>query len=184
MSERTDTSIINGAVHAATAQASYADLVKGTILPSKLTGQDMTEAQANAFSETYTVVEQFHGTFGGSATVFENRVTGEISLSIRGTDSALDALTGNISIALGLNTINAQYGEIKTQVDRWMAAGKLPQNFEVDGHSAGGTYAVLLKNDLPKNITHVNTYNAPAEGGIWGSIVSLFGLSTTLVSPH
>jgi len=32
----------------------------------------MTEAQAQAFKDNYTVVEQFNGVMGGSMTVFED----------------------------------------------------------------------------------------------------------------
>jgi len=66
--------ITSGALHSELALAAYAtNLVKGEAPDvEKLKKAGMTEAQAQAFKDNYTVVEQFNGVMGGSMTVFED----------------------------------------------------------------------------------------------------------------
>jgi len=138
--------IDEGAVHSDSALAAYATLEKGWIDPLLLQAQGMTEAQAIAFSENNTVVAQAELFAGASATVFQD-AEGKIYLSIRGTEPLdLRDLVGDTLMGFGIPVgANPQYWGLNSQVAEWISDGTLPQQFEVDGHSAGGYYGVALK---------------------------------------
>ncbi|MFA7062047.1 MAG: hypothetical protein WC156_14665, partial [Pedobacter sp.] len=178
MSQLTDNIITNGAVHSELALAAYATLSPGmpkAVILKNLQNADMTEAQATAFTDKYTVVAQFDGDRGGSLTVFEDNVSHERILSVRGTNDPLDWVNNGIYTVTGYN---AQLNELSDQVQAWIAQGILPQQFEVDGHSAGGFTAIALTQLFPNNITQAYVYNSPGTGGIWGNIAQALGFST------
>ena len=172
--------IDEGAVHSDSALAAYATLGEGVIDQAILVRLGMTEAQATTFAKNNTVVAQAELVAGASATVFQD-AEGKRYLSIRGTEPLdLRDLVGDTLIGLGVPVgANPQYWGLNSQVAEWISDGTLPQQFEVDGPSAGGYYGIALKQDFPQNITHAYIYNAPGEAGVLGNLAYLFGASPT-----
>ncbi|SER25795.1 Ca2+-binding protein, RTX toxin-related [Nitrosomonas sp. Nm51] len=134
--------------------------------------------QADAFTLRYEVVDQHIDATGLSATVFRDNNTGETYLAIRGTEATdpADLLTDLVNIALfGSTTLQPQYLSLKSQVQAWIDAEILPQNFTVTGHSLGGFLATDLAVDaqFADNITHAYLYNTPGQGGIFGDLLNM-----------
>ena len=106
---------------------------------------------------------------GCSATVFENVLTHERVLAIRGTDDVHDIATDVISVAaLGSTLSQGQYQSLRTKVQEWVASGVLPARFAVTGHSLGGFLATGLALEFPQFVEHAYLYNAPGVGGLTG----------------
>ncbi|MDY0014273.1 MAG: hypothetical protein RBS40_15470 [Rhodocyclaceae bacterium] len=97
-------------------------------------GRGLSTPQANAFANTYTVVEQYTDSTGLSTTVFEDG-GGKKYLAIRGTEFTLDdLLTDAIDIALlGTTAYQDQYTVLKAKVEEWLGNGKLSTTFTVTG---------------------------------------------------
>jgi hypothetical protein len=53
---------------------------------------------------------------------------------------------------------NAQCGVIEHKMKEWQIEGKLPPQFEVDGHSLGGYLAAVLRKNYPEVINHAYNY--------------------------
>lgn len=163
--------------HANLALAAYSSLSPEGELQPQLNNKDFTKISAAKFAATWDLVDQyFNGYTGLPASVFKNRLTGEVTLSIAGTDDIEDYLTDIISVAgVGYETLQIQYVELKTEVLEWMAAGVLSPTFSVVGHSLGGFLARGLTVDFPGNVTHTYTYNAPGFGGALVELGTMLG---------
>ncbi|MBI3771627.1 MAG: hypothetical protein HY272_02840, partial [Gammaproteobacteria bacterium] len=82
------------------AQASYANLAPNVYpAPELQNTADFAQQQANTFALGYTVLSQRTDANGFSATLFQNNVTGEKILAIRGTNDLFDGLTDIVDIA-------------------------------------------------------------------------------------
>ncbi|MBI4382795.1 MAG: hypothetical protein HY579_02025, partial [Nitrospinae bacterium] len=151
-------------------QAAYADLNNGPILSSNaLTSVGMTEQAATELAKTYKVLDQYNATNGFSATVFENKITGEKTLAIRGTEldplDPFDILTDLVDVALG-TTLSPQYNTLQSYYQALVNAHILDGSFNVTGHSLGGFLAQSFTLDHPDVVNHTYTYNSPGLGGI------------------
>lgn len=147
-------SLINESyIQAELALASYSNLTPG------LSGKDYTDAlidggkgmstaQASDFASKYSVVQQFNSITGTSATVFQDNVTGQRYLAIRGTEGATDYLADAVILSGIPSTLNFQYLELKAQMQAWLADGTLTTGFTVTGHSLGGYLAAGLVADF------------------------------------
>ena len=149
----------------------------------------MTELQANKFAATWTVVSQYTDSSTGlSATVFEDKATGQRYLAIRGTepnDFLRDIIINDGIIAIGyLPDALPQYSALKAQVNTWLGNGTLSNNFTVSGHSLGGYLATALTADFSANITKTYLYNAPGLNGVLGAvtaaILEVFGITAPI----
>ena len=126
------------------ALASYGTLSIGTILPTSLTGNNvgMSDSQAAHLTENWLVAAPTFtdSASGVSATLFQNKLTGEISLAIRGTEPSLTDIGADGLLAIGISSkLNPQFTALKAQIDTWRAAGGPlnGQTFTVTGHSLG-----------------------------------------------
>ena len=180
--------------YANTALAAYASpALADATYKDHLVLVDMAPAQADAFIDTFRVVDYFNDTIGSgaagigvfgsgphipsgvSATVFERKSTGEKVLAIRGTTptDAGDLWTDLVDIILyGSSKHQYQYAALTTKVDEWLANGTLSPGFTVTGHSLGGFLAVALTADLDATIGHAYAFNAPGLGGFQVSSLS------------
>jgi hypothetical protein len=119
------------------AQASYAtNLAKGTLASQSqidaLTknGGSMAIAEANNFATKWTVVDQYNGNTGVSATIFQNIASGTKYLAIRGTEVTFTDIVTDANLAIiGIPPLDPQYIELSSQVKSW----QLPDN---DGNAA------------------------------------------------
>jgi len=158
---------------------SYTDVLEDS-------GKSMTPAQASAFADQWSVVDQYTDSITGvSATVFQEITTGKRFLAIRGTNDLNDLITDVVDIALlGTSAIQTQYTSLKTKVQTWLGDGTLPSSFTVSGHSLGGFLATALTADFAANITQTYLYNAPGLDGVVGDVIeailNTFGITAPL----
>ena len=172
------------------ALAAYARLETFIINWSALTPADLAQSQAIRFAGEWRLVDQFQHTTepfwtydpetgapqgpyaesnGCSATVFENVLSHERVLAIRGTNDVHDIATDVISVAaLGSTRNQGQYQSLRTKVQEWVASGVLPAHFSVTGHSLGGFLEIGLALEFPQLVEHAYLYNAPGIGGLTG----------------
>jgi Ca2+-binding RTX toxin-like protein len=176
------------------ALASYAQLTIGAPQINELVRNTvgMSATQAEQFSETWRVVDQFTDLSSGlSATIFQARdaqgnPVGQKYLAIRGTEASGNDLAADGILALGIpGALNPQFAALKTKLDNeWLAEGGLldGQNFTVTGHSLGGYLAAAVKQQYPQ-VTDAYLFNAPGVGGIFGNLADALtgalGLSGT-----
>ena len=161
--------------------AAYAkNLAPGDPNETELIKAGFSANQARNFASIYQVEDQHTDPTGLSATVFKSTdpENPQTFLAIRGTEilDPGDMLTNLINIALfGDTTLHPQYISLKSKVQEWLDAGKLPQNFTVTGHSLGGFLATDLTVDaqFSSNISHAYLYNTPGQGGIFGDLLKL-----------
>jgi hypothetical protein len=178
------------------AQATYADLTIGLLNtdPQKAALKDkgsMALAEATDFANKWSVAAVFHGLTGADATVFKNIEVGAVNygktyLAVRGTELSFTDLVTDANLAIfGIPSFDAQYWELSSQVKTWMTNGTLKSGFTMTGHSLGGYLAGALDGQYDQdgnNLNHVYTYNAPAYGGIIGSLVNILGFINTVPS--
>ncbi|MFO1283029.1 MAG: calcium-binding protein [Burkholderiales bacterium] len=147
----------------------------------------MSQHQASRFADAWTVVDtyqhvndpypiydpntgeflgNFSGTNGLSATIFRNIQTGEVVLSVRGTNDVNDILADIEVAALGEPPRQGQYQSLRQRMLQWIRDEKLPTQFAVTGHSLGGFLATGLALEFPQYVTHAYAYNAPGLGGL------------------
>jgi len=151
----------------------------------------MTDAQAEEFADTYTVIDQYNDPFTGfSGTVFKHK-DGSLHFAIRGTENLLDWVTANfrdigadgVAIYQGIamfNWLQRLYGAPGTEVVQYtynldetistsmfaipVGAPSLygqATPVSVAGHSLGGHLAMMLSRLAPSRFDAVYTYNAP-----------------------
>ena len=172
------------------ALASYAAFATQFMTVDELRNADFALVHALRFRSEWRLVDQFQHTTepfwtydpetgtpsgpyaesnGCSATVFENVLSHERVLAIRGTDDIHDIATDVISVAaLGSTRNQGQYQSLRTKVQEWVASGVLPAHFSVTGHSLGGFLAIGLALEFPQLVEHAYLYNAPGVGGLTG----------------
>jgi len=140
--------------------AAYADLTKGALdTPTQkaaLEKAGMAAAQAADFATKWTVVDQYNGITGVSATVFKNIEQGSIDygksfLAIRGTEPEGVDFAADFILAVGfIPLLNPQYIQLRDAVNVWINSTKdggdviLPDGITITGHSLGGYLAVAL----------------------------------------
>ena len=171
------------------ALAAYANLIPGVDPVPALQDSSvgMSAAQAARFASTWTVIAPTFtdAVTGVSVTIFQNNLTGQKTLAIRGTQASGNDRTADGLLALGLpSNLNPQFTALKTQLDAWLADPAMlkDQNFTVSGHSLGGYLAVAVKQAYPQ-ATDAYLFNAPGVGGPLGNLAdaltSAFGLNGT-----
>jgi pimeloyl-ACP methyl ester carboxylesterase len=111
-------------------------------------------------------------------------------LAIRGTDDGYDLATDAIDVAvLGTTANQAQYTQLKAQVQAWIADGTLTSHlpdgstsdqFTVTGHSLGGFLATGIAADFASNVSHAYLYDTPGLGGILGTVLPFDALRSAL----
>ena len=170
------------------ALAAYVRLDTQLIPPSSLRAVGLSSPHASRFANEWRLIDQFEHTTepywsydpetnvpsgpyaesnGCSATVFENVLTHERVLAIRGTNDVHDIATDVISVAaLGSTRSQGQYQSLRTKVQEWVASGVLPARFAVTGHSLGGFLATGLALEFPQYVDHAYLYNSPGLGGL------------------
>ncbi|MDP3481581.1 MAG: hypothetical protein Q8R88_17595, partial [Desulfoprunum sp.] len=170
------------------ALAAYSTLTTGMLKDDyinalKDNGKGMSENQASEFAANWSVVDQFSGISGVSATVFKEKETGKTFLAIRGTNNLGD-ITADYIIEAGFpSSLNPQFIQLQNQVSQWLAAGKLSSGFTIAGHSIGGYLAAAIGTAFSAESAAVYTFNAPGLGSGYGNIFdafrAAFGLSDT-----
>lgn len=173
------------------ALAAYANLQVGIPDPLKLQddGRGFSAKQAEIFAQTYNVIAQYNDTTaeggsnsGLSVTVFEDKLSGEKYLAIRGTNDLQDVLSDIVDIALlGSTKLQAQYTGLKAKVTEWIGNRTLSSNFTVSGHSLGGFLATGITADFASKVSHTYLYNSPGVGGLASGILSALGVSASTV---
>jgi len=140
--------------------AAYSNLttgISGAVYTDALQndGSGLSEKQANIFASEWYVVTQYSDSTGLSVTVFQNNISEQKYLAIRGTDiSDLGDLISDYYILYGLPSIlNPQYTSLKNKVQEWIDSGILGTNFTVTGHSLGGYLAAGLVADFSNHVT-------------------------------
>jgi pimeloyl-ACP methyl ester carboxylesterase len=153
--------------------AAYANLSSGTsgdAYKNSLISADMSAIQADDFASKWTVIDQFSGALGLSATVFREISSGTRYLAIRGTESLGD-FGANFILARGFPPeFNPQFASLRDQINLWTASGALPATFTVAGHSLGGYLASAVALEFGSRVSGVYTYNAPGVDGLFGPI--------------
>ncbi len=168
--------------------AAYANLIPGVdpvpALQDSIVG--MSNSQAVTFAAKWEVVAQYSDPIiGVSATVFQAIDGGAKYLAIRGTELAINDLTADGLLALGLpSNLNPQFTALKAILDiYWLndPAVLQGQSFTVSGHSLGGYLAAAIKQSYTQ-VTDAYLYNAPGVGGLLGNLAdalsSALGLSS------
>ena len=115
--------------------AAYADLTAGVsnsaFIAALQNQAKMSASQAADFASKWQVVDQFSGTLGLSATVFQEISSGTRYLAIRGTESLGD-LGANYILVNGFpSELNPQFSSLRDQINLWTASGALPASFTV-----------------------------------------------------
>ncbi len=176
--------------------ASYATLRGGTPSTTSLVNEaEMAVVQADKFASEWRVVDQYNGSNGVSATVFEGIEDQRRYLAIRGTEltsasAAILDIAADTLLALGVpEHLNPQYLSLRQKVEEWVADGTLGTRFSVAGHSLGGYLAAAIGLDFSPLISGIFVYNAPGiGGGVVGSaadaIARSFGLNTAASLPN
>jgi hypothetical protein len=147
-----------------------------------------TSTQAADFANTWEVVEQRSTQTGSSGTVFKNRQTGELVLSLRSTEFIDDFARDNKATnELEISQHGFAFGQLR-DMERWFADLNAPggalagRSFSVTGYSLGGHLASAfnlmhgsetLANGQPR-VERVVTFNGAGIGGL--------GQGTTLSS--
>lgn len=156
--------------HSSLSFAAYADMTGS--LQRDLISAGMSDAQASIFAGRWTVVEQFSGALGLSATVFQEISSGAHCVAIRGSQSPGD-FGANYILANGFPAqMNPQFTSLRDQINLWTANGVLPSIFTVTGHSLGGYLADAVALQFGARVSGVYTYNAPGVDGYFSSIVN------------
>lgn len=152
------------------AQAAYADLNIGAILDTEnlIVQAGMADRQADEFSASWTVVDQYTGISGASATVFEEVDGGQRYLAIRGTElDDLSDINADGLLLIGFpRKLNPQFVGLRGAVQDWIDNGTLTADFTIAGHSLGGYLGVGLGTSFAE-AGEVYTYNAPGRDQ-WG----------------
>ena len=149
-----------------------------------------TPSQAAQFVDSqtgYDIVAQYRndnkkpGGAGFSATLFKNRRTGELTLSIRSTEFVDDAIRDSKSTgAMEIRELGWAFGQIAEMEEFYRElklSGELPANtqFNVTGYSLGGhlatAFALLRKEEADLTgaaspIKHIYTFNGAGTGGL------------------
>jgi|CXWL01.1.fsa_nt_gi hypothetical protein len=165
------------------ALAAYANLAMGVDVKDELKIAGFSDVQADAFIFKYRIVDQYNDGTGLSVTVFEEIVSGQKYLTIRGTEPAGNDLTADGLLAAGLpSNLSPQFIALKAQLDdHWLVDGTLGSLFTVSGHSLGGYLAAAIKQSYSQ-VTEAYLYNAPGVGGLLGNLAdalsSALGLSS------
>jgi hypothetical protein len=162
------------------AMAAYANFAIGAINATDLANSNanMTLAQAQHFSEKWLVVAPtFTDPSGVSGTIFQDKLTGQLALAIRGTELSANDLLIDGLLALGVSSkLNPQFAALKAKLDNeWLVAGGPlhDDTFTVSGHSLGGYLAEAVKEQYNTRVTGTYIFNAPGSGGIVGTIAGL-----------
>jgi len=137
-----------------------------------------SQEQARQFAETYIVIDHKANTQTGfSGTLFKNRDTGELTLSLRSTEFIDDSVRDNKATnQLEIQRLGWALGQIADMED-WYRALKSnalvgPDTvFNVTGYSLGGHLATafsLLRSEAGEfgRIAHVYTFNGAGVGGL------------------
>jgi hypothetical protein len=167
--------------------AAYASLQRGMFgkdypgYVAALVNEGMCQKQAEVFANNYTVLSQRSDNNGFSATLFLDNATGRKILAVRGTNDPLDIITNTLIGTLGLSN---QYASLEAYYQQLVAEGKLGANdtFSVTGHSLGGFLAQAFAVDYPTKVAQTYTYNAPGFGGAVAELLSLIGVTQSVVS--
>ena len=100
--------------------AAYANLTPGQ--PADIAffrdkGMGAAQAQTQTFAATYEVLDRKFDATSYSATVFKHRISGEVTLAIRGTDDGLNLVTALVRIGLiGSAAFQPQYSSLYSQI--------------------------------------------------------------------
>jgi Ca2+-binding RTX toxin-like protein len=172
------------AKYAQTAQAAYGnDLVPG-IGNAAVYASDtnMASSEASLFDSTWSVIQQsIVGVGGFSAVLFENNLTHEKVLAIRGTQPTdqYDWLTDLVDIAIyGSVTLSPQYVSLELFYQQLLSSGNLGPNEQivVTGHSLGGFLAAAFAARHDAIVSAAYTFNAPGFGGTQAEMLSWLGI--------
>jgi Ca2+-binding RTX toxin-like protein len=131
----------------------------------------------------YKILSVTSGPFGlgFSATLFQNKSTGEKILAIRGTRlfDPFDLITDGL---IGLFGMSGYYNALQNYYQQLISEGQLgaTESITVTGHSLGGFLAQLFSVDHQLNVTHGYTYNAPGIGGVVAEVLSRFGVPSNI----
>jgi len=179
------------------AMAAYAkDLVPGmqdSDLPGyvkALKEAGFTNQEAIDFASQNDIVYADEYWNGAGVAVFQDNVTGEVTIAIDGTDptkpfSSPNEAIGDLLTDLRLTSDGIvdpnsypQFQSIKQFYEVLRNTGPLANGgidnttVNVVGHSSGGFLAVLLQKEFPNDFSAVTTYNAPGLGGLAADLAS------------
>jgi len=158
--------------------AAYASLIAGTPDLQKLRDVDMTATEAEKFSSSWLVVDQYTDAASGlSATIFQKTTGGPKHLAIRGTQPEVGDIIAGGLLAVGVSSkLNPQFIALKAKLEKdWLANGGPLHNqtFTASGHSLGGYLAEAVKEQYGNQVTEAYLFNTPGSGGLVGAIAGL-----------
>ena len=153
-------------------QAIYSNLQVGQIdaryLESKANGDpNMSAAQATDIAARYEVVQVFSDTNTGTntgayAALFRDKQSGNLTLTVRGTDGLGDWLNANLYLLIGIPpALNPQFNVLRPVIAQWIQSGLITAGTTIAGHSLGGYLAAALKASFPATFGSTYTFNAP-----------------------
>ncbi|BCB27524.1 hypothetical protein SKTS_24100 [Sulfurimicrobium lacus] len=163
------------------------DKFNQTLTPAILTtgnrhASKFTAAEAADFASKWVVVEhESNTTTGFSGTLFKNKDTNELVLSIRSTEFIDDAArdneaTNKLEIA-GTGWAFGQLDDMKRWYDTLKSSGKISGPLTVTGYSLGGHLTTALDMMYNSDISRVINFNGAGVG-----IIGDGSLSTTVQS--
>jgi Ca2+-binding RTX toxin-like protein len=184
------------------AAAAYADWsLLGTFRESEIKtelikNRGFTEAQYNTFFDPQNInrlydiyegssVGYVNDINGFSATIFENRLTGELTVSFRGTEPTfpfidfltdISALLGNPGGVLELFNQSNNIDDF-LESNNLLSNGQLTQSVNFTGHSLGGYLSIMAAYKYSSSFGEAYTFNGlglnPLEN-VWEDIKSIF----------
>ena len=153
---------------------------------SALEERGFSLTQATEFVSEWSVVSQKENTVNGfSATLFENKFTGEKRLAIRGSDDLYDFVDADVNLFLR-GEAPAQYRDLEAYYQELIAGGHLAvdEAISITGHSLGGFLAQAFSINNPTIVQNTTVYNAPGLIGVGADILDLLGIVDPIIQSY
>jgi Ca2+-binding RTX toxin-like protein len=165
------------AINSELALASYANLKLGDNVESDFRSNNsgVFSSLAASLADRYRVIAILDDTASGAyAAVFEDKLTGERTLAIRGTTDINDIVADTYLLTGTPASLNPQYAALAARVMQWQAEGIVGASTTVVGHSLGGYLATALKSSADFTLGLAYTFNAPGLGSAAGTLGEFF----------
>jgi Ca2+-binding RTX toxin-like protein len=165
------------AINSELALASYANLKLGDNVESDFRSNNsgVFSSLAASLADRYRVIAILDDTASGAyAAVFEDKLTGERTLAIRGTTDVNDIVADTYLLTGTPASLNPQYAALAARVMQWQAEGIVGASTTVVGHSLGGYLATALKSSADFTLGLAYTFNAPGLGSAAGTLGEFF----------
>jgi len=141
--------------------------------------RNFIQDDAQSFVDKYRIVDTLNDTVSGAqAVIFEEKATGEKTMTVAGVNGLSDIKDSAMIGTIGIPLLLSQYDAISNFYKDAVESGKLGANekITVAGHSLGGFDSIAFTLANPDIVEHAYVYNAPGLGGISLQALKRLGL--------